>query len=136
MGVLVKKSLNLISFPPIPSNFGGMKIWGFKEIKRNECSLYSFHSLPFKLPNKVIDFSFLSLKLPNKRREEYFKIILFILFHFILFPHSKRGLNYFFRLVVFLFKEIIIFYKSRESIPYQKPFWFSYKNEILRYQLI
>ena len=26
LGVLVKKSLNLISFPPIPPNFGGMKI--------------------------------------------------------------------------------------------------------------
>ena len=29
LGVLVKKSLNLISFPLIPPNFGGMKIWGF-----------------------------------------------------------------------------------------------------------
>ena len=26
LGVLVKKSLNLISFPLIPPNFGGMKI--------------------------------------------------------------------------------------------------------------
>ena len=32
LGVLVKKSLNLISFPPIPPNFWGMKIWGFKGI--------------------------------------------------------------------------------------------------------
>ena len=39
LGVLVKKSLNLIQFPPIPPNFGGMKIWGFKGIERNECSL-------------------------------------------------------------------------------------------------
>ena len=36
LGVLVKNSLNLISFPLIPSNFGGMKIWDFKEIERNE----------------------------------------------------------------------------------------------------
>ena len=39
LGVLVKKSLNLISFIPIPPNFGRMKIWGFKGIERNECSL-------------------------------------------------------------------------------------------------
>ena len=32
--VLVKKLLNLISFPPIPPNFEGMKIWDFKEIER------------------------------------------------------------------------------------------------------
>ena len=44
LGVLVKKSLNLISFPPIPPNFGGMKIWGFKEIERNE---YSLLLIPF-----------------------------------------------------------------------------------------
>ena len=36
LGVLVKNSFNLISFPLIPSNFGGMKIWDFKEIKKNE----------------------------------------------------------------------------------------------------
>ena len=29
LGVLIKKSLNLILFPPIPPNFGGMKIWDF-----------------------------------------------------------------------------------------------------------
>ena len=33
LGVLVKKSLNLIPFPPIPLNFRGMKLWGFKGIK-------------------------------------------------------------------------------------------------------
>ena len=38
-GVLVSNSLNLISFPPIPPNFGGIKIWGFKGIEKNECSL-------------------------------------------------------------------------------------------------
>ena len=36
LGVLVKKSLNLISFLPISE---GMKIWDFKRIKRNECFL-------------------------------------------------------------------------------------------------
>ena len=45
LGVLVKKSLNLIQFPPIHPNFGGMKIWDFKGIERNECSL-----LPIPFP--------------------------------------------------------------------------------------
>ena len=39
LGVLVKNSLNLISFLSIPPNFGRMKIWGFKGIEKNECSL-------------------------------------------------------------------------------------------------
>jgi len=42
--VLVKSLLNLISFPPILPNFGGMKIWGLKKIKRNE---YSLLPIPF-----------------------------------------------------------------------------------------
>ena len=41
LGVLVKNSLNQIPFLPIPPNFGGMKIWGFKGIERNEYSLLS-----------------------------------------------------------------------------------------------
>ena len=45
LGVLVKKSLNLISFPPIPLNSGRMKIWGFKGIERNEYSI-----LPIAFP--------------------------------------------------------------------------------------
>ena len=52
---------------------------------------YSFHSLPLKLPNKGIEFSFPPLKLPNKGREEYFEIILLIHFNSILFPPSKGG---------------------------------------------
>ena len=56
-----------------------MKIWGFKGIERNKYSL-----LPIPFP---------SLKLPNKRREEYSKIILFISFHSIPFPPPKRGLK-------------------------------------------
>ena len=39
LGVLVKNSLNLISFPHFPPNFGGIKIWDFKRLERNECSL-------------------------------------------------------------------------------------------------
>ena len=54
-------------------------------------SSYPFHSLSLKLPNKRMSFSFLLLKLPNKGREEYYKIILFILFHSISFTHSKQG---------------------------------------------
>ena len=49
---------------------------------------YSFHFLLFKLPNKGMNFLFPSLKLPNKEREEYSKIILFIPF-----PSPKRGLK-------------------------------------------
>ena len=51
-------------------------------------SYYPFHSQPIKLLNKGMDFSFLPLKLPNKEREEYSKIILFIPF-----PSPKRGLK-------------------------------------------
>ena len=39
LGVLVKNSLNLISFPHFSPNFRGIKIWDFKRLKRNECSL-------------------------------------------------------------------------------------------------
>ena len=50
LGVLVKKSLNLISFPSIPPNFGGrgggMKIWDFKGIERSECSLIPISFTP------------------------------------------------------------------------------------------
>ena len=46
LGVLVKYSLNLILLPPIPSNFGGMKIWGFKGIERNECSFLPISFTP------------------------------------------------------------------------------------------
>ena len=51
---------------------------------------YLFYSLSLKLPNKGMDFPFPPLKLPNKRREEYSKIILFIPFHSIPFPPPKR----------------------------------------------
>ena len=45
LGVLVKKSLNLISFPHISLNFRGMKIWDFKGIEKNKCFL-----LPISFP--------------------------------------------------------------------------------------
>ena len=51
---------------------------------------YPFHSLLLKLPNKRMNFSFSPLKLPNKEREEYSKIILFIPFHYISFPPPKQ----------------------------------------------
>ena len=55
---------------------------------------YSSHSLPLKLPNKRMNFLFPPLKLPNKGREEYSKIILFIRFYSISFPPPKRGLSH------------------------------------------
>ena len=54
---------------------------------------YPFHSLLLKLPNKRMDFPFPPLKLPNKGRGKYSKIILFILFNSILFHPLKRGLK-------------------------------------------
>ena len=56
---------------------------------------YLLHFLLLKLPNKIMNFPFLPLKLSNKGMEEYSKIIIFILFHFILFPPPKRGLSQF-----------------------------------------
>ena len=58
LGRFVKKSLNLNLFPPIPPNFGGIKIWDLEGIGRNECST-SFSSL--KLPNKRMIFLFPSI---------------------------------------------------------------------------
>ena len=77
LGVLVKKLLNLISFLPISEE------WKFEVLKMSIPS-YSFHSLPLKLPNKRMSFSFSLLKLSNKEIKEYFKIILFILFYSLL----------------------------------------------------
>ena len=48
---------------------------------------YPFHSFLFKLSNKRMSFSFSPLKLPNKGKEKYSKIIHFIPFHFI--PSSQ-----------------------------------------------
>ena len=46
---------------------------------------YPFHSLSLKLSNKGVSFPFPPLKLPNKGRDEYSKIILFIPFYSIPF---------------------------------------------------
>ena len=54
---------------------------------------YPFHFLLLKLLNKGMSFPFPSLKLPNKGRKEYSKIILFIPFHSIPFPPPKRNLK-------------------------------------------
>ena len=64
-----------------------MKIWDFKGIEKNECSLL------LKLPNKGMSFPFPPLKLLNKGNEEYSKIIIFIHFHYIPFFPSKWGLK-------------------------------------------
>ena len=48
---------------------------------------YPFNSLPLKLPNKRMGFSFPPSKLPNKGMREYSKMILFIPFHSI--PSSQ-----------------------------------------------
>ena len=53
---------------------------------------YPFHSLSLKLSNKRMSFPFPPLKLPNKRREEYSKMILFISFNSIL-PNEALRMN-------------------------------------------
>ena len=59
---------------------------------------YSFHYLPLNLqnkeiPKKGIDFPLSLLKLSNKRRKKYYKIILFIQFHSIPFSPPKQWLK-------------------------------------------
>ena len=54
---------------------------------------YPFNSLPLKLSSKEMNFLFPPLKLANKGREEYSKIILFIPFPSIPFPPPKQGLS-------------------------------------------
>ena len=56
-------------------------------------SSYPFYYLSLKLSNKVMNFPFIPLKLPNKGREEYSNIIPFISFYSISFPPPKRGLR-------------------------------------------
>ena len=57
LGILLKKSLNLIPFPHIPPNFGGIKIWGFKGIEEYFKMILSipFYSLH---PNETIKISY------------------------------------------------------------------------------
>ena len=51
---------------------------------------YPFNSLPLKLSSKEMNFPFSPLKLANKGREEYSKIILFIPFHSLL-PNKRMN---------------------------------------------
>ena len=88
LGVLVKKWLNLISFPLIPPNNEGTK-----NLRGMSVPFYLFYFLPLKLSSKRMNFPFPPLKLSNKGMEEYSKIILFIHFHSIPFPPPKWGLN-------------------------------------------
>ena len=94
LGVLAKKIIKSNSIPSHSSQF--RKEWKFevlREYRRMSVPSYSFHSLSLKLSNKGMNFPFLLLKLLNKRREEYSKIIFFIHFLSILFPPPKRGLR-------------------------------------------
>ena len=54
---------------------------------------YPFYTLPLKLSNKGIYFTFPPLKLLNKEIKKYYKIILFIPFHSIPFPYPKQELK-------------------------------------------
>ena len=112
--VLVKNSLNLISFPLILPNFRGnenLRFWWNREEwvfplthfifshlksqtreKKNILKLIFFHSFPFHYFLSY-PFYFFPLKFPNKGMKEYSKIILFIHFYSILFSPPKRGLK-------------------------------------------
>ena len=81
---------------------------------------YPFNSLLLKLPNKGIDFLFPPLKLPNKGREEYSKMIIFIHFHSIPFSPPKRSLNEFLiqNLITKFFKKVFLFSFMANSKKY------------------
>ena len=68
-----------------------LRFWG----NREEWVFLLTHSIlsHFEVLNKGMNFSFPPLKLQNKGREEYSKIILFIPFHSIPSPPSKQGLK-------------------------------------------
>ena len=88
LGVLVKKIIKYNFIPSHSSQFQGK--WKFefwKEERGMSVPPYSFHSLSFKLQNKVMSFLFPPLRLPNKGMKEYSKMILFIPFHYI---HSSQ----------------------------------------------
>ena len=55
---------------------------------------YPFYSLPHKLLNKGMESPFPPLKFPNKGREEYSKIIIFIPFHSLLPNEALIGLHW------------------------------------------
>ena len=97
LGVLVKNSLNLISFPLNLRFLENREEWVFPPT--HSVPSYSFRSLPLKLPNKRMNFPFSPLKFPNKGIEEYSKII----FSIPISP-SKQGLKVF---MVLMFKPIM-----------------------------
>ena len=94
LGVLVKKFIKS-NFIPFHS-FYFREEWKF-EVLREQIGMgvlfYPFYSLLLKLPNKGMNFPFPSLKLPNKGRKKYSKIIFFIHFHFIPFSPPKWELK-------------------------------------------
>ena len=103
---------------------------------------YSFHSLPLKLPNKGIDLPFPLLKLSNKGRKEYYKIILFIPFRYILFPPPKwdlklpnKGMYFLFPLLKLPNKEIEEYSKFFFFIFFSIPFHSLFLNEGLKPQI-
>ena len=75
----------------IPSHFSKFQEeWKFEVLRKYSgmsVLSYPFYSLPLKLSNRGMDFPFAPLKLPNKGRKKYSKIILFIPFHSI--PSSQ-----------------------------------------------
>ena len=96
---------------------------------------YPFHSLSLKLSNKEMNFLFPPLKLPNKRREKYSKIILFIPFYFISFPPPNQSLRIMFKLIsielnqkfkikVFIYIYIYIYCRGQNKI--KKKFIYRY----------
>ena len=118
LGVLTKNSLNLNLFPPIPPNFEGnknLRFWG----KKGGMSVPSqlFYFLTLKLPNKRTNLPFILLKLPKKRREEYYKNIHFILFYSLLPNKTLSHLSYDCWVATLMFK---IFRFSNKTKPSSK----------------
>ena len=66
---------------------------GIREYREMSVPSYLFYFFSLKLLNKGMNFSFSPLKLPNKRRKKYYKIIIFIVFYFIPFSPLKRELK-------------------------------------------
>ena len=68
----MKISLNKISFPLIPPNFGGNENWGLEGIRKNECFILF---LSLKLSNKEMIFPFIFipsyLNFQIEERKEY-----------------------------------------------------------------
>ena len=89
LGVLVKKSLNLILFLPIPPNFREMKIWDFKGIENNECFILPILFPPIKTPKKGNELFILSIKTPKQGKGRIFESYSFHSFPFYSIPSSQ-----------------------------------------------